>query len=575
MEANAHAGANTISVPAGSYILALTGPDEDAGATGDLDVTNQVTIQGAGAASTIIDGNGGNPRDRVFHVHGAAGSPQVEIDGVTITGGSPLGDGGGIYNDHASLTLQMDEVQSNRAAGSNGESGGGIYNNGGNMAIRQSTLDGNSVSFNGDGGGIANVGAAATLSLSNDTISGNHAFIGGGVFNLGGNASLRNVTVSQNAFTGGGEGGGVENYVGSMDIANTLFANNHANCGRSLLSLGHNLDTDGSCALSGPGDVSAVPPQSIDALLGPLQDNGGATRTYALLAGSPAIDGASDDPCESLDQRGVSRPQDGNGDGIAVCDIGAFEAEPGEAASPTPTETPIPVDTDTPTPTGTPSVADTATSTNTPVPTATDTPAPAATETPTLTTTSSPTTTATSAPAATDTPIPTFTLTATSSPTATLTATVTATSAPAATDTPIPTVTLTATSSPTATPTATVTATSAPAATDTPIPTATSTGTATSTSTPPATSTAVPTATNTATPIATPPLRRGRCDDDDHAVRDGSHDLLSIVMAWARRSDDARYDLNGDGRVDLRDILKEMRERRCEHHRGASRHERD
>ena len=601
MEANAHAGPDTISVPAGSYILALTGPDEDAGVTGDLDVTDQVTIQGVGAATTIIDGNGGNPRDRVFHVHGAAGSPQVEIDGITITGGSPLGDGGGIYNDHASLTLQMDEVRSNHAAGSNGESGGGIYNNGGNVAIRQSTLEGNTVSFNGDGGGIANVGAAATLSLSNDTISGNHAFIGGGVFNLGGTASLRNVTISANGFTGGGEGGGIDNYAGSMEVANTLFANNFANCGRSFLSLGHNLDTDGSCALSGPGDVSAVPPQSIDALLGPLQDNGGATRTYALLAGSPAIDGASDDQCESLDQRGVSRPQDGNGDGIATCDIGAFEAEPGEAASPTPTETPVPVDTDTPSPTGTPSVADTATNTpvptetNTPAPVPTDTPVPTATDTPTLTTTSSPTATATSAPAATGTPIPTATPSATSSPTPT----VTATPAPAATDTPIPTATPSATSSPTPTvtataapaatdtpvrtatpsatssPTPTVTATPAPAATDTPVPTATSTGTVTSTSTPPATITAVPTATNTATPTATPSLRGGRCDDDDHTARGRSHDFLSIVSAWARRSDDARYDLNGDGRVDLRDVLKAMRERRCEHHRGASRHERD
>ena len=61
MEANVHAGSDTIIVPAGAYTLALTGPDEEASATGDLDVTDGVTIQGAGAATTIIDANAGTP----------------------------------------------------------------------------------------------------------------------------------------------------------------------------------------------------------------------------------------------------------------------------------------------------------------------------------------------------------------------------------------------------------------------------------------------------------------------------------------------------------------------------------
>ncbi len=77
-----------------------------------------------------------------------------------------------------------------------------------------------------------------------------------------------------------------------------------------------------------PGDIDIVPSQPPGAILNPrLAKNGGPTPTRALVAGSPAIDAVNDGTClpPAKDQRGVTRPQDGNGDVGPACDIGSYE----------------------------------------------------------------------------------------------------------------------------------------------------------------------------------------------------------------------------------------------------------
>jgi len=108
-EANARPGADSISVPPGAYVLAIPGAGEDASATGDLDITDDLTITGSGAGNTIVDGG---RLDRVFHVVGLLGGPSVQISGLTVRNGSGDRGGGGIFNS-GTLALNASAVVDN------------------------------------------------------------------------------------------------------------------------------------------------------------------------------------------------------------------------------------------------------------------------------------------------------------------------------------------------------------------------------------------------------------------------------------------------------------------------------
>ncbi|MET8956047.1 choice-of-anchor Q domain-containing protein [Streptomyces sp. NPDC004393] len=349
MLSNRKGGGTTIVLPAGHYGLtippnpALIVGDVPDDSTGDLDVLASTKITGAGARTTAIDGNG---LDRIINF--SAPNGVSVLSDVTITGGidreqdvpNATG-GGGIWNYAGQLTLERDTVTGNRA-----DYGAGVFSNpsattvvdsstvSNNVAYHEaggirfdgsgtadnSTITGNQVLATccsdttsdggayGEGGGV-DVRGTGPVRISNSTITDNHAVIGGGGVNA---AFAYQDTVRTSPSPTGGE----------VLLVNTIVAGNTSDYGSGdckqssapIVSLSHNMDTDGSCGLVSPGDQPRTDPE-----LGPLSDNGGPTDTQAEFRKSPAIDAGDESACPTYDQRGILR---GN-----PCDIGSFESE--------------------------------------------------------------------------------------------------------------------------------------------------------------------------------------------------------------------------------------------------------
>ena len=418
----AGSGADIIVVPAGTYRLTRLGAQEQQAVTGDLDILQSLTINGAGSGATILDGNG---TERVLDVFtpavvsvndvaiqnghpaaGRTGGAIVVLENASLTlsrsilrnnrtsdGPDKINDGGAIYN-QGTVTLISTTVTNNVAGGNEGsggesgtrartviltsstvsnntaqgnnptahliDGGGGIFN-AGTLIVSLSTVSGNASPYRG--GGIANTG---TATVSRSTISGNTSVNGGGLFASGPSTVVSNSTLSGNRAS---VNGGATFSSAAVTLASVTFtlniadsdANGTGDAGSSYVAAGRvtlrnsvgdkNNDLGGQapgcrvagtgsyfsqgwnhfggtlgCVITGPKTGDQV---GGDAKLGPLQSNGGPTKTHALLAGSPAIDAGNPaatgaTACPAVDQRGTAR-RDGNGDTVVRCDMGAFE----------------------------------------------------------------------------------------------------------------------------------------------------------------------------------------------------------------------------------------------------------
>lgn len=311
---------------------------------------------------------------------GAGATLSVTNSAISGNGTPAYGLGGGIYGE--GTILVTDSIISGNRAGINGSNGtgAGIFNSGSTSLIN-STISGNwadtrygtaggvysngtltvtnsTISRNHGGGMYGQAGGIysyGTLTITDSTISDNEACIGGGGIQSNGTVTISGSTISGNNNHHGT--GGINNY-GTLTITNSTFSGNSSNSSWSSASIfnydsngtskidfttvsglaGWVISTDvmvygtdvansvilGSCqsdrnsvnSLVSDGSCGAT--YSGDPLFGPLADNGGPTRTHALLSGSPVIDLGG--ICTGTDQRGVARPQG------AGCDLGAYEA---------------------------------------------------------------------------------------------------------------------------------------------------------------------------------------------------------------------------------------------------------
>jgi uncharacterized repeat protein (TIGR01451 family) len=328
-EANALPGVHTVIVPSGTYTLTRSGEDSTA-LNGDLDITGNVTILGAGVASTIIQASATGPSNAVDRVFEVATGGRLSLSGATVRHGQPTNtlNGGAILNLNG--TLLLDQVV---VTASIGGPGGGIDIQG-PTTITNSAIVGNTATLGG-GGGVAIESSLGAATMTNVTISGNSATGGdGGGISMRSEATaiLTNVTVTGNSAP---TGGGVSNLVGAggtVALRNTIVSGNTGgNCNGTITSGGFNLVFPGNgCGL----DASTNDQVNVDPTLGALANNGGSTPSHALGLGSGAVDrgnpatplDGSAGRCAAADQRGTVRPIDGDADGTSRCDIGAFEA---------------------------------------------------------------------------------------------------------------------------------------------------------------------------------------------------------------------------------------------------------
>lgn len=265
------------------------------------------------------------------------------ITGCTFSENSAEAYGGGMANNNSRPSVTDCTFDNNRVSGEHAHGGGMSNGTNSSPTVTNCTFDTNKAlgTVGAGGGGMANTDDESNPTVTNCTFSHNAAegcfnSNGGGI--AGSFAAIINCTLTGN--TAGRAGGGIATTDTEGIIKNTIIAGNTGGDApdmspAAINSGGHNLignvgnqdfhtNTEGdqygdpnNTTMPNPGAVEQA--TAIDPKLGDLADNGGPTKTHALLPGSPATDAGDNADAPDTDQRGITRIANG------IIDIGAVE----------------------------------------------------------------------------------------------------------------------------------------------------------------------------------------------------------------------------------------------------------
>lgn len=257
-EANALAGPDTITLPAGNFQPSLGNTDEDEGTEGDWDITSDIAISGAGEAQTIINGLDGG--SRLFHILESDNrQPVVTLKDLSLTGGE-LNKRGAVIDSEGDLSLENITVFSAAPGGTAILSSGRltiqnsefsdncrvIYSDSGQVDIQSSSFSNNQCSSSG----VAIYSYYSTLSIEDSTFENNSStstasFGAGAIYAIGGRTMVTNSQFSENI---GGSGGAINATSGSLYVTQSYFNGNRANryYGGAIYSNSAQLEMQGS-----------------------------------------------------------------------------------------------------------------------------------------------------------------------------------------------------------------------------------------------------------------------------------------------------------------------------------------
>ena len=277
-DANANLGADTVEFQAGlAGTIALS--------TGEMTITDELTIDGPGAEDLTVDAQ---QNSRIFRITPASGP--VTLEGLHLTGGAATGNGGAILSETLGLlSIESSVISDSSAVAADFREGGGGIFAAGDVAITGSTISGNSVTSgsSGAGGGIRADGDVTVTdsTISGNSIAANKTGYSGGIFSHYGDVTITGSTISGNSASGDfARGAGIFAFLADVTITGSTISGNSAEA--DTFGVGGGIQSAGDVTVTGSTISDNSVTGGVLAVGGGIRASGDVTITRSTIAGN-------------------------------------------------------------------------------------------------------------------------------------------------------------------------------------------------------------------------------------------------------------------------------------------------